>query len=122
METNMRSFRIIRKVHLKRRKTLLHKWVYPWIRFKTTRNSKVLLAANFGRKKNSEAKKRKIAVEYVKLCGYKRGGNGSNQYAQKDPTGPIALTLSEIAKQLHTSTTNLKRMLRIDKNLTDPMS
>lgn len=82
---------------------------------------KVLLAANFGRKKNSEAKKRKIAAEYVKLCGYKRGGNGSNQYVQKDPTGPIALSLSEIAKQLHTSTTNLKRMLRIDKSLTEEM-
>ena len=30
---------------------------------------KVLLAANFGRTKNDEAKQRKVAVEYVKLCG-----------------------------------------------------
>ena len=39
---------------------------------------KVLLAANFGRSKNDESKQRKVAVEYVKLCGYGHGemGNG----------------------------------------------
>ena len=36
---------------------------------------KVLLAANFQRPKTSEAKQRKVADEYVKLCGYKNGGD-----------------------------------------------
>lgn len=36
---------------------------------------KVLLAANFGRTKNDEAKQRKVAVEYVKLCGFEQGGD-----------------------------------------------
>lgn len=84
---------------------------------------KVLLAANFGRKKNSEAKKRKIAAEYVKLCGYKNGEMGRGRDKKVDPAGPPneKMTLSEIAKQLDTSPTNLKRMLRIDKNLTEEM-
>lgn len=84
---------------------------------------KVLLAANFGRKKNSEAKKRKIAAEYVKLCGYKNGEMGRGRDKKVDPAGPPneKMTLSEIAKQLDTSPTNLKRLLRIDKNLTEEM-
>lgn len=40
---------------------------------------KVLLAANFGRSKNDDKKQRKVAVEYVKLCGY---GNGGDRKAQ----------------------------------------
>ena len=36
---------------------------------------KVLLAANFGRSKNDDKKQRKVAVEYVKLCGYNIGNN-----------------------------------------------
>ena len=36
---------------------------------------KVLLAANFGRTKNDEAKQRKVALEYVKLCGFEQGGD-----------------------------------------------
>lgn len=36
---------------------------------------KVLLAANFGRSKNNESKQRKVADEYVRLCGYGQGGN-----------------------------------------------
>lgn len=34
---------------------------------------KILLAANFGRTKNDESKQRKVAVEYVNLCGLKMG-------------------------------------------------
>lgn len=76
---------------------------------------KVLLAANFGRKKNSEAKKRKIAAEYVKLCGYKKGGDRSS----KGQHG--LLTIKEIATQLGTSERSLKRALRIENKLTDSM-
>lgn len=77
---------------------------------------KVLLAANFQRPKNSEAKQRKVADEYVRLCGYKNGGNRKAQ-AQN---GHV-LTLDEIAKQLGTSKTNLKRVLTIERNLTGSM-
>lgn len=76
---------------------------------------RVLLAANFGRKKNSEAKKRKIAAEYVKLCGYKHGGDRS----ARGQHGP--LTTAEIATQLGISETTLKRALRIENKLTDSM-
>lgn len=60
----------------------------------------------------------------MKLCGYKNGEMGRGRDKKVDPAGPPneKMTLSEIAKQLDTSPTNLKRMLRIDKNLTDPMS
>lgn len=41
---------------------------------------------------------------------------------QKDHNGLFAkLTLDEIAKELNMSTTNLKRALRIERNLTDSM-
>ena len=40
---------------------------------------KVLLAANFGRTKNDETKQRKVAVEYVRLCGYKNGGDRKSE-------------------------------------------
>ena len=81
---------------------------------------RVLLAANFGRSKNNEAKQRKIAVEYVRLCGYNHGelGNGRKKRVQD---GPSKLTLDEIAEQLGTSKTNLKRALSIERNLTEPM-
>lgn len=59
---------------------------------------------------------------YVSLKGYKQGGNGSNQYVQTCQDGTFAKsTLSEIAKELNISTTNLKRALRIERNLTDSM-
>ena len=74
---------------------------------------KVLLTANFQRSKNSESKQRKVASEYVRLCGYK---HGDNQWSDQNE-----LTLDEIAKQLGTSRTNLKRALRIERNLTDSM-
>lgn len=71
------------------------------------------LAANFGRSKNDDKKQRKVAVEYVRLCGYKQG---DNQWSVHN-----GLTLDEIAKQLGTSKTNLKRALSIERNLTAPM-
>ena len=37
------------------------------------------MAANFGREKNDEAKQRKVAVEYVKLCGYRNGGDRKSE-------------------------------------------
>lgn len=64
----------------------------------------------------SESKQRKVVSEYVRLCGYKNGGNRKAQ-AQN---GHV-LTLDEIAKQLGTSKTNLKRVLTIECNLTDSM-
>ena len=76
---------------------------------------KVLLAANFGRSKNNESKQRKVAVEYVKLCGYKQGGD------RKSNCQNGALKLSEIASQLGTSERNLQRALSIERNLTEPM-
>lgn len=77
---------------------------------------KVLLADNFGRTKNDEAKQRKVAVEYVRLCGYSPNGDRSTE-AQSG----LRLTLDEIAAQLGTSKTNLKRALSIERNLTDSM-
>lgn len=73
---------------------------------------KVLLAANFGRSKNDEAKQRKVAVEYVRLCGYGHGGSRAQNGL---------LNLDEIAKQFGTSKTNIKRALSIERNLTDSM-
>ena len=55
---------------------------------------------------------------YVELKGYKHGeiGNGRKK---KDHNG--LSTLDEIAKDLNMSTSNLKRALRIERNLTDSM-
>lgn len=78
---------------------------------------KVLLAANFGRTKNDEAKQRKVAVEYVRLCGYENGGDRKSD----SHYGNVKMTLDEIAKQLGTSKTNLTRALSIERNLTDSM-
>ena len=75
---------------------------------------KVLLAANFGRQKNSESKKRKVAEEYVRLRGFKHGGDRSSR-GQVD----TLLTLDKIAKELGTSESGLKRLLRIERNLTE---
>lgn len=81
---------------------------------------KVLLAANFQRPQNDEAKQRKIAVEYVRLCGYKNGemGNGREKECQN---GTPKMTLDEIASQLGTSKRNLQRALSIERNLTESM-
>lgn len=80
-----------------------------------------LLAANFGRKKNSDAKQRKIATEYVKLCGYEHGEIGRNHSQRVHNGNSEKLTLNEIAKQLGISKTNLTRALSIERNLTDSM-
>ena len=82
---------------------------------------KVLLAANFQRPKNSEAKQRKVADEYVRLCGYKNGEIGRNHSQDFQNGKAEKMTLEEIAKQLGTSKTNLTRALRIERNLTDAM-
>ena len=81
---------------------------------------KVLLAANFGRTKNDEAKQRKVATEYVRLCGYENGemGNGRKKDCQ---VGKPKYTLDEIAEQLGTSQRSLSRALAIERNLTDSM-
>lgn len=62
----------------------------------------------------------KVAVEYVRLCGYKNGeiGNGRKKEAQN---GLPKMSLDEIASQLGTSKTNLKRALSIERNLTESM-
>lgn len=70
---------------------------------------KVLLAANFGRTKNDPIKQRKVAVEYVNLCGNTHGGSRDDCRL---------LTLKEIASQLNTSETSLKELLAIERKLT----
>jgi len=79
---------------------------------------KVLLAANFGRSKNDDRKQRKVADEYVRLCGYGRGGDRKSECHN----GALKkLTLLEISKQLGTSERNLQRALAIERNLTEDM-
>lgn len=53
--------------------------------------------------------------EYVRLCGYKNGGD------RKSEGQNGLLKLSEIAKQLGLSEKSLKRVLSIERNLTDSM-
>ena len=87
----------------------------------TDKKLKVLLAANFGRSKNSDSKQRKVAVEYVRLCGYKNGEIGKNHFQDSHNGKAEKMTLDEIAKQLGTSKTNLPRALSIERNLTESM-
>ena len=82
---------------------------------------KVLLAANFGRSKNDDAKQRKVAVEYVRLCGYGHGEIGKNHSQNYQNENSEKLTLEEIAKRLGTSKANLTRALSIERNLTESM-
>lgn len=82
---------------------------------------KVLLAANFGRNKNNEKKQRKIAVEYVKLCGYKNGEIGKNHLQDSQNEKAEKMTLDDIAKQLGVSRASLTRSLSIERNLTPSM-
>ena len=79
--------------------------------------------ARYNRVMNSddEAKQRKVAVEYVKLCGYKNGEIGRNHVQDSHNGKAEKLTLDQIAKQLGTSKTNLKRALSIERNLTESM-
>lgn len=80
-----------------------------------------MISNNFGRRKNDPAKDRKALETYVSLRGYKQGEIGRNHF-QKGQNGlSEKSTLSEIAKELNMSTTNLKRALRIERNLTDSM-
>jgi DNA repair exonuclease SbcCD ATPase subunit len=72
---------------------------------------KKLLAANFGRMKNSPAKQRKVAVEYVGLCGNKHGGSrGDNRH--------LKLSQESIAKELGISERTLRELLAIEHKLT----
>lgn len=66
--------------------------------------------------KNDEAKQRKVAVEYVKLCGYKPNGD-----RKAECQNGTRLSLDEIASQLGTSKRNLQRALTIERNLTESM-
>jgi len=72
-----------------------------------------LLAANFGRNKNDEAKQRKVAVEYVKLRGQKQGRPEKSSQLEK-----IKLPQSQIAAELNMSVAELNRILTIHKKLT----
>lgn len=67
------------------------------------------------------AKQRKVAVEYVRLCGYKNGEIGRNHFQDSHNGKAEKMTLDEIARQLGTSKTNLTRALSIERNLTDSM-
>jgi len=71
---------------------------------------KKLLAANFGRTKNDPVKQRKVAVQYVELCGLKQG--------QKNEIHDNRVTLPIIAKQLGLSKTTLEELLLIERKLT----
>lgn len=89
--------------------------------YSRTSKLRALISNNFGRRKNNPAKDRKALETYVSLRGYKQGEVGRNHF-QKDQNGlSEKSTLSEIAKELNMSTTNLKRALRIERNLTDSM-
>ena len=79
---------------------------------------RALISNNFGRRKNDPAKDRKALAAYVELKGYKNGVIGNGR--KKEDHNGLA-TLAEIAKELNMSTTNLKRALRIERNLTDSM-
>ena len=79
--------------------------------------------ARYNRVMNSddEAKQRKVAVEYVKLCGYKNGEIGNGRKKDSHNGKATQLTLDQIAEQLGTSKTNLTRALTIERNLTESM-
>ena len=80
---------------------------------------RALISNNFGRRKNDPSKDRKALETYVSLRGYKHGEIGGGH--QRVQNGLSGLTLDEIAKELKMSKSNLKRALRIERNLTDLM-
>lgn len=107
-----------------------------------------LIAANFGRLKNDAAKQRRAIAEYVELVGYRNGeaGNGHKKVGSANCTSYSSkttqenqdsfvqndkslqseaprkkLTLPEIAAELGISIDELKRTLRIERNLTPAM-
>ena len=71
---------------------------------------------NFGRTKNDDAKQRKIATEYVALCGFKHGEIGRGRKTSDNQNS--MLTQSEIASQLGISVPTLNEMLAIERKLT----
>lgn len=71
---------------------------------------KKLLATNFGRIKNDQNKMRKVAVEYVELCGLKNGEKLGNSCRAKPQ--------EEIAKELGISERALRYLLEIERKLT----
>lgn len=75
---------------------------------------RALISNNFGRRKNDPTKDRKALETYVTLRGYKQG-------RPEKKTKMDSLTLEEIAKELNLSKSNLKRALRIERNLTESM-
>ncbi len=72
----------------------------------------LLLVANFGREKNDEVKRRKVAVEYVRLKGRQQGENRFTK------TCDNRISIEEIAKQLGTNKRTLQELLEIEKKLT----
>ena len=62
------------------------------------------------------AKQRKVAVEYVRLCGYSPNGDRATECQLG-----TRITLDEIAAQLGTTKRSLQRALSIERNLTDSM-
>ncbi|WP_088185857.1 hypothetical protein [Desulfosporosinus sp. FKA] len=58
---------------------------------------------------------RKAIAEYVELVGLKDGQR--KDYLQLDGSRPPALTQNEIAKELGISTTTLKELLKLERNL-----
>lgn len=57
-----------------------------------------------------------IFDEYLRLCGYKQGGTGSNQYVQTGQNGPFAkLSLDEIASQLDRGITRSLKSYRFNE-------
>lgn len=71
----------------------------------------LLLVANFGREKNDEAKRRKVAVEYVRL---KSNGMGRPSKVCDNRR----LSMKEIANELGTNERTLYELLDIEKRLT----
>ena len=57
----------------------------------------------------------------MRLCGYANGEMGNGRKKEVQNGLPTKMTLDEIATQLGTSKTNLKRALSIERNLTDSM-
>ena len=58
----------------------------------------------------------KVVSEYVRLCGYKHGGDRQAQCQ----SGTL-ISLDEIAKEINMSKRELQRALRVEHNLTDSM-
>lgn len=75
---------------------------------------RALISNNFGRRKNDPNKDRKAIDTYVRLRGFKQG-------RPEKQSSMDSLTLDDIANELNMSKTNLKRALRIERNLTDSM-